>query len=50
MQLYPSTPQELERMRGIKTTVPVVMEALGTMKVMEKYTSKIPGNININEL
>ena len=43
---------EVERMWGLKiTTVPVVMEALGTIKEdMENYSNKIPGNINIHEL
>ena len=39
-------------MRGLKTTtVPVVVEALGTIKKdIENYSNKIPGNINIHEL
>ena len=44
---------EVERMcGGLKTTtVPVVMEALGTIKKgMENYSNKIAGNINIHEL
>ncbi len=33
------------------TTIPVVIGALGLMrKGLEKYTDKIPGNINIHEV
>ena len=33
------------------TTVPVVMDPLGTIKKdMQNYTDKFPGNINIHEL
>ena len=43
---------EVERTWGLKTTtVPVVMEALGTIKKdMENHSNKIPGIINIHEL
>ena len=41
---------EVERMWGLKTTVPVVMGTLGTIKDMENYTNEIPDNINIHEL
>ena len=42
---------EIKRMWEMKsTTIPVVIGALGLMKKgLEKYTDKIPGNINIHE-
>ncbi|XP_013385591.1 uncharacterized protein LOC106155343 [Lingula anatina] len=43
---------EINRMWGTKTiTIPVVIGALGLVKKgLEKYTDKIPGNINIHEV
>ena len=42
---------EIEKMWGMNTTtIPVVLGALGLVKKgMEKYISKIPGNISIQE-
>ena len=39
-------------MWGLKTTtIPVVMEALGTIKKeIENYSKKIPGDVNTHEL
>ena len=42
---------ELEKTWGLKTTVPVIIGALGVVKKgIESYIGKIPGNIRIAEL
>ena len=52
LKKYKDLEIEVEGMWGLKTTkVPMVMEALGTIKKdMENYSNKIPGNINIHEV
>ena len=42
---------KIERLWGMKTTtIPVIIGALGLIKKrMERYISKIPGNISIQE-
>ena len=41
---------KIERMWGMKTTIPVVIKALGLIKKgMDKCIQKIPGNIKIHE-
>ena len=42
---------EIEKMWGMKTTVPVIIGALGLVKKgTENYIGKIPGNIRAIEL
>ena len=49
---YKDLELDINRMWGMKTTtIPVVIGALGLVKKgLEKYTDKIPGNINIHEV
>jgi hypothetical protein len=52
LSIYKDLEIEINRMWGTKTTtIPVVIGALGLVKKrIEKYTDKIPGNINIHEV
>ena len=49
--VYKDLEIEIEKMWGMKTTVPVIIGALGLVKKgTENYIGKIPGNIRAIEL